>query len=179
VSGPRRGPFGFLLERSLLNTRIELNCVAAPRGAGRVRAAAARRARRRERPGGGRAWPHAAAAARRGPGTTTTQLLAAPPPAAAGEVERRERREAARRSAQPSSGFDAMMLLSSARAEVTALPKVDTKCTTPSLIPTVTGNTVRSFSTHRQQSATKGSSRPLSHALTNSWFRARRSVKLD
>jgi hypothetical protein len=35
----------------------------------------------------------------------------------------------------------------SARAEMTALPKVDTKCTTPSLIPTVNGNTVRSSST--------------------------------
>jgi hypothetical protein len=37
---------------------------------------------------------------------------------------------------------------SSARAEMTALPKVDTKCTAPSLIPTGNGNTVRSFSRH-------------------------------
>jgi hypothetical protein len=51
-----------------------------------------------------------------------------------------------------------MMLPSSARAEMTALPKVDTKCTTPSLIPTVNGNTVRSFSSHGQQSAAEGSS---------------------
>jgi hypothetical protein len=50
-----------------------------------------------------------------------------------------------------------MMLPRSARAEMTALPKVDTKCTTPSLIPTVNGNMVLSFSTHGQQSAAKGS----------------------
>jgi hypothetical protein len=53
---------------------------------------------------------------------------------------------------------DVLMLLSSAHAEMTALSKVDTKCTTPSLIPTVNGNTVRSFYTHGQQSAAKGSS---------------------
>jgi hypothetical protein len=53
---------------------------------------------------------------------------------------------------------DAVMLLSSAHAEVTALPNVDTKCTAPSLIPTVNGNTVRSSSTHGQQSAAQGSS---------------------
>jgi hypothetical protein len=47
-------------------------------------------------------------------------------------------------------------------AELTALPKVDTKCTTPSLIPTVNGNTVRSFSTHGEQSAVKGSSTTVS-----------------
>ena len=58
-----------------------------------------------------------------------------------------------------------MMPPSPARAEVTALPKVDTKCTAPSLIPTANGNTVRSFSTHGQPSAAKGSSRPRSHAL--------------
>jgi hypothetical protein len=51
-----------------------------------------------------------------------------------------------------------MPVLSSAHAEMTALPKGDTNWTTPSLIPTVTGNTVRSFSTHGQQSAAKGSS---------------------
>ena len=34
-----------------------------------------------------------------------------------------------------------------------ALPKVDTICTASSLIPTVNGNTVRSFSTHGQLSA--------------------------
>jgi hypothetical protein len=58
------------------------------------------------------------------------------------------------------------MLLSSPRAEIeiTALLEVDTKCTTPSLIPTVNGNTVRSFSTRGQQSAAKGS---LFHALTS------------
>jgi hypothetical protein len=50
------------------------------------------------------------------------------------------------------------MLPSSDRAEVTALPNMDTKCTTPSLIPTVNGNTVRSFSTHGQLSAAQGSS---------------------
>jgi hypothetical protein len=44
-----------------------------------------------------------------------------------------------------------------ARAEMTTLPNVDTKCTAPALIPTVNGNTVRSFSTHGQQSAAKGS----------------------
>jgi zinc transporter ZupT len=52
--------------------------------------------------------------------------------------------------------------VSSARAEMTALHKLDTKCTTPSLIPTVNGNTVRSFSTHGQQSAAKGSSTTVS-----------------
>jgi hypothetical protein len=50
-----------------------------------------------------------------------------------------------------------MMLPSSARAEMTALPKVDTNCTAPPLIPTVNGNTVLSFSTHGHQSAAKGS----------------------
>jgi hypothetical protein len=48
---------------------------------------------------------------------------------------------------------DAMMLPSSARAEMATLPKVDANCTAPSLIPTVNGNTVRSFSTHGQLSA--------------------------
>jgi hypothetical protein len=42
-------------------------------------------------------------------------------------------------------------------AEMTTLPKVDTNCTAPSRIPTVNGNTVRSFSTHGHQSAAKGS----------------------
>jgi hypothetical protein len=46
--------------------------------------------------------------------------------------------------------------------EVKTLPKVDTKCTSPSLIPTVNGNTVRSFPTHGQQSAAKGSSTTVS-----------------
>jgi hypothetical protein len=36
-----------------------------------------------------------------------------------------------------------------------------------SLIPTVDGNTVRSFSTHGQQPAAKGSSTTVSHALTS------------
>jgi hypothetical protein len=40
---------------------------------------------------------------------------------------------------------------------MTALLKVDTKCTAPSRIPRVNGNAVRSFSTHGQQSAAKGS----------------------
>ena len=40
--------------------------------------------------------------------------------------------------------------------------KVDTNCTAPSLIPTVNGNTVRSLSTHGQQSAAKGSSTTVS-----------------
>ena len=43
------------------------------------------------------------------------------------------------------------------RPKVTTLPKVDTNCTAPSLIPTVNGNTVPSFSTHGHQSAAKGS----------------------
>jgi hypothetical protein len=57
-----------------------------------------------------------------------------------------------------------MMLPSSAHAEMTALPKVDTNCTAPSLIPTVNGNTVRSFSTHGHQSAAKGSSTTVSRS---------------
>jgi hypothetical protein len=40
---------------------------------------------------------------------------------------------------------------------MTTLPKVDTNCTTPSLMPTLNGNSVLSFSTHGQQSAAKGS----------------------
>jgi hypothetical protein len=47
---------------------------------------------------------------------------------------------------------------------LTAQPKVDTKCTAPSLIPTANGNTVRSFSTHGQQSAAKGSSTTVSRS---------------
>ena len=39
-----------------------------------------------------------------------------------------------------------------------------TNCTTPSLIPTGNGNTVRSFSTHGQQSAAKGSSTAVSRS---------------
>jgi hypothetical protein len=57
-----------------------------------------------------------------------------------------------------------MMLPSSARAEMTALPKVDTNCTAPSLIPTANGYTVSSFSTHGQQSAAKGSSTTVSRS---------------
>jgi hypothetical protein len=57
-----------------------------------------------------------------------------------------------------------MMLPSSAHAEMTTLPKVDTICTARSLMPTVNGNTVRSFSTHRQQSAAKGSSTTVSRS---------------
>jgi hypothetical protein len=40
---------------------------------------------------------------------------------------------------------------------MTTLTKVDTSCTALSLIPTVNGSTVRSFSTHGHQSAAKGS----------------------
>jgi hypothetical protein len=40
--------------------------------------------------------------------------------------------------------------------------KVDTICTAPSLIPTVNGNTARSFSTHGQHPAAKGSSTTVS-----------------
>jgi hypothetical protein len=43
-----------------------------------------------------------------------------------------------------------------------AVFKVDTNCTAPSLIPTVNGNTVRSFSTHGQLSAAQGSSTTVS-----------------
>jgi hypothetical protein len=57
-----------------------------------------------------------------------------------------------------------MMLPSSAHAEMTALPKVDTNCTAPSLIPTYNGNTVRSFSTHGQLSAAQGSSTSVSRS---------------
>jgi hypothetical protein len=48
--------------------------------------------------------------------------------------------------------------------EPTTLPKVDTNCTAPSLIPTVNGNTVRSFSTHGHQSAAKGSATTVSRS---------------
>jgi hypothetical protein len=41
---------------------------------------------------------------------------------------------------------------------------MDTKCTAPSLIPTVNGNTVRSFSTHGHLSASQGSSTTVSHS---------------
>jgi hypothetical protein len=63
--------------------------------------------------------------------------------------------------------------------------KVGTKCTTLSLIPTVTGNTVRSFPTHGQQSAAKGSSttvarsdiRSIQHFdLFGSWFGPERAL---
>jgi hypothetical protein len=50
------------------------------------------------------------------------------------------------------------------RTPIRVVPKVDTNCTAPSLIPTVNGNTVRSFSTHRQQSAAKGSSTTVSRS---------------
>jgi hypothetical protein len=50
-----------------------------------------------------------------------------------------------------------MMLLSSAHADMPTPPKVDTNWTAPSLILTVNGNTVRSFSTHGLLSAAKGS----------------------
>jgi hypothetical protein len=57
-----------------------------------------------------------------------------------------------------------------AHAEMTTPPKMDTKCTTPSLIPPVNGNTVRSFPTHGQLSAAQGSSirspGKLNHCLT-------------
>jgi hypothetical protein len=57
-----------------------------------------------------------------------------------------------------------MMLPSSAHAEMTALSKLDTNCTTLSLIPTVTGNTVRSFSAHGHLSAAQGSSTTVSRS---------------
>ena len=41
---------------------------------------------------------------------------------------------------------------------------MNTQCTTPSLIPRVKGNTVRSFSTHGQQSAAQGSSTTVSRS---------------
>jgi hypothetical protein len=47
---------------------------------------------------------------------------------------------------------------------MTALLKMDTNCTTLSLIPTVIENTVCSFSTHGQQSAAKGSSTAVSRS---------------
>jgi hypothetical protein len=47
---------------------------------------------------------------------------------------------------------------------VTALPEMDNNCTTTSLIPTVNGNTVRSFSKHGQQSAAQGSSTTVSRS---------------
>jgi hypothetical protein len=51
-----------------------------------------------------------------------------------------------------------------AHADMTTLPKVDISCTALSLMPTVNGNTVRSFSTHGQQSAAKGSSTTVSRS---------------
>jgi hypothetical protein len=62
----------------------------------------------------------------------------------------------------PNNSHPHSPLLTGSLFVMTALPKVDTKCTTPSLIPTVNGNTVRSFSTHGQQSAAKGSSTTVS-----------------
>ena len=41
---------------------------------------------------------------------------------------------------------------------------LDTNCTAPSLMPTVEGNTVRSFSTHGKQSAAQGSSTTVSRS---------------
>jgi hypothetical protein len=49
-------------------------------------------------------------------------------------------------------------------AELTTPPKVDTKCTALCLMPTVNGNTVRSFSTLGQQSAAKGGSTTVSRS---------------
>jgi hypothetical protein len=51
-----------------------------------------------------------------------------------------------------------------AHADMTTLPKVDTICTALSVIPTVNGNTVRSFSAHGHQSAAKGSSTTVSRS---------------
>jgi hypothetical protein len=51
-----------------------------------------------------------------------------------------------------------------AHADMTTLPKVYTICTALSLIPTVNGNTVRSFSAHGHQSAAKGSSTTVSRS---------------
>jgi hypothetical protein len=50
------------------------------------------------------------------------------------------------------------------QAATLPLPKVDTSCTALSLMPTVNGNTVRSFSTHGHQSAAKGSSTTVSRS---------------
>jgi hypothetical protein len=62
------------------------------------------------------------------------------------------------------------LLSSGAPAALRSLPSASQdptphpKCTTPSLIPTVNGNTVRSFSTHGQQSAAQGSSTTVSRS---------------
>jgi hypothetical protein len=56
-----------------------------------------------------------------------------------------------------------MMLPSSAHAEISALPKVDNTCTTPSLIPTGTGNTGSQLLYAR---TTVRSERKLDHCLT-------------
>jgi hypothetical protein len=45
--------------------------------------------------------------------------------------------------------------------------EMGTNCAALPLIPTVNGYTVRSFSTHGQQSAAKGSSATETHALTS------------
>jgi hypothetical protein len=52
----------------------------------------------------------------------------------------------------------------SARAEMTALPKVDTNCTALSLIPTVNGNTVRRFYYARTTVRSQGSSTAVSRS---------------
>jgi hypothetical protein len=50
------------------------------------------------------------------------------------------------------------------REALRTYPLARTNCTALSLIPTVNGNTVRSFSTHGQQSAAKGSSTTVSRS---------------
>jgi hypothetical protein len=59
---------------------------------------------------------------------------------------------------------NAHTLTRAARAEMTTLLKVDTKCTAPSLVPTVNGNKVRSLSTHGHLSAAQGSSTNVSRS---------------
>jgi hypothetical protein len=61
----------------------------------------------------------------------------------------------------PAPGSDTQL---TPRAEATHPRCRCTKCTTPSLIPTVNGNMVRSFSGHGQYSAAKGSSTTVSRA---------------
>jgi hypothetical protein len=70
----------------------------------------------------------------------------------------------AARSAQEAALVNALLPSPHGGPRMTTLFKVDTNCTAPSLIPTVNGNTVRSFSTHGQQSAAKGSSTTVSRS---------------
>jgi hypothetical protein len=78
---------------------------------------------------------------------------------------------------------DAVMLPSSARAEMAALPKVDTRCTTPSLIPTVNANTVRSFPyartkarSERKHDHSRSDIQLIQHLDLGSWFGPERAL---